>query len=116
MFSLTSKAQTLEKFTYLGEIYGANELYIGVNLTYSMVRNKVVPFAENHELNGISGDFSLRKVNFQKGKVNWNWQNKMYGDLILLLNKALTKTTANDLNRKEGTSMTSGIIGWLDFT
>ncbi len=116
LFAPTSKAQTLEKFTYLGEIYGANELYIGVNPTYSMVRNKAVPFAKNHELNGISGDFSLRKVNFQQGKVSWNWQNKMYGDLLLLLNKALTKTSANDLNRKEGTSMTSGVIGWLDFT
>lgn len=111
-----TSAQTLGKFKYLGEIYGENELYIGLNPTFSLVRNNAAPFPERHSQAGFSGDISMRKVNFEKGSLSWNWQNKMFADVILLLDKALTKIDPSILNRSEQTGLTCGPIGWLDWT
>ncbi len=115
-WSYNGSGQSLSEFTYLNELYGDRELYIGINPTFSFVSNKKAPYPENHSLAGFSGDVSLRKVNFSRGKLSWNWQHKMFADIFLLLGKALTETNANILYRAEETGITCGVIGWLDFT
>lgn len=110
-----SLAQRLDKFEYLGEIYGANETYIGLNPTYTFMSNKVAPFPERHQLNAFTGDFSFRNVNFERGKMSWNWQHKMLIDVFLTIGKALTKDVSA-IDRKENTALTCGVIGWVDFT
>lgn len=111
-----SLSQTLADFSYLNDTYGDDELYIGINPTYSFVTNKAAPNPANHALNGFSGDLSMRKVNFDQGKVSWNWQHKLLPDLFLLVGKAFKENDASVLNREENTALTCGIIGWLDFT
>ncbi|MFK8039287.1 MAG: hypothetical protein AB8B74_13420 [Crocinitomicaceae bacterium] len=116
IFTCTSFSQKLSDFKYLNETYGNNELYIGVNPTFSFMNNKAAPFPERHSLKGFSAELSMRKVNFDKGTLSWNWQHKMLGDVLLLVNNALTKTNASVLLREEETSLTCGIIGWIDMT
>lgn len=113
--SFLSYGQRLDEFEYLGETYGANETYVGLNPTYTFVRNKVAPFPGRHKLNAFSGDFSFRKVNFEQGKASWNWQHKMVVDVFLIIGKALTEDISA-IDRKENTALTCGIIGWLDMT
>lgn len=108
-------SQRLDEFTYLGEVYGANELYIGLNPTYTFMSNKLAPFPERHSLRSFSGDFSMRKVNFEQGKVSWNWQHKMIVDVFLTVGKALTRDLSA-IDRKENTALTCGVIGWVDMT
>lgn len=107
-------AQTLDKFEYLGEIYGNNEQYFGLYPTLSFVNNKVAPNPQNHKLKGWTGELSYRKVDFAKYKWRISWQQKMFVDVILILNKALQKGDPNAIDRKENTSLTTGIIGWVD--
>lgn len=108
-------SQSLNDFTYLNEKYGADELYIGLNPTYTFVSNNAAPYPERHQLRGFSGDISMRKVNFQRGKINWNWQHKMFVDVFLLIGEALTGDP-NAIYRNESTGLTCGVTGWLDFT
>ncbi len=106
--------QKLTDFEYLGEKYGSGELYLGLNPTYTFVRNNDAPFPNKHNISAFSVDLSFRKVNFERGSLSWNWQNKLLGDLILLIDKAFIDP--NVLFRDEQTGFSSGPIGWLDWT
>ena len=106
--------QNLKNFEYLGEKYGDKEMYLGLNPTFTLVRNNDAPFPERHAQAAFSADLSFRKVNFKKGSLSWNWQNKLLGDVILLIDRAFTDP--NVLFRDEQTSFSSGPIGWLDWT
>lgn len=116
MLAAIASAQSLSEFTYLGDRYGNDELYIGLNPTYSFLSNKAAPNPDIHSISGFSGDLSLRRVNFDQGSLSWNWQHKMILDVFLLVGKAVKQLDASELNRAQNTSITCGIIGWLDFT
>lgn len=108
-------SQNLHEFEYLGDPYGANELYLGLYPTFSMVSNSAAPNPSNHKLNGWSGEISLRKVNFDQGKLRWSWQQKMFVDVVLLLNEALIQDESA-INRKVGTGLSCGPLGWIDLS
>ncbi|MGB3948090.1 MAG: hypothetical protein WBM13_08895 [Bacteroidia bacterium] len=108
-------AQTLDKFEYLGEIYGNNEQYVGLYPTLSFVSNKVAPNPQNHSLKDWTGEIHYRKVNFAKHKWRFTWQQKMLVDVFLLLDRALQKGDPNAIDRKENTAFSNGVIGWMDY-
>jgi hypothetical protein len=116
LFCLKLQSQTLDKFEYLGDLYANDEYYVGLYPTYTFISNKAAPNPQNHDLKGWTGELNIRKVNFSKGKLRWSMQQKMFPDVLLILNKSLQKGDPNAIYRKENTSITNGIIGWLDFT
>lgn len=107
-------SQTLDKFEYLGEIYGNNESYFGIYPTFTSVNNPKAPFPERHNLKGWTGELSYRKVNFEKGKYRCAWQHKMIVDVLLILDQALQKGNDKAIYRKENTALTNGLLGWFD--
>ena len=113
--SLCARAQSLDKFEYLGELYANNESYLGLYPTYTFVRNKVAPNPQNQSIQGWTGEIHFRKVNFNQFKGRFTLQQKMFVDVFLILDKALQKGDPNAILRKEHTSLTTGIIGWLDY-
>lgn len=106
--------QTVAEFDYLNDPYGDNETYLGLALSRTLVTNTDAPNPDAHRLNEFTADINMRKVDFDKGAIRWNFQNKLVGDLFVLTKNVFKN--ANNIYRSESTTFSTGLLGWFDAT
>jgi hypothetical protein len=102
-------AQSLEDFKYLGDP-AFPSMYLSVSGSFAHVTNNEAPRPEIHNIKGWTGKLDLQKTNLNIGEVNYKFQHKLLGDMILLAKKVFDNS--RNIYRNYSSSLTTGILGW----
>lgn len=105
--------QSLQDFTWLGDDY-YGEIYLGVGFKHTRTANPGAPREEKHRQSGNTGDFHLRVVNDGAGEVRYTFQNKLFSDLVFILDNMVNEDGSR-YYRQEASGLTGGPIGWHSF-
>jgi hypothetical protein len=87
----------------------------GFNPMISTLSNPVAPFPERHKQSALSFDFTFRKINTDKGKARFNYNNKALGDAINLLLQTFSAEDGENVTGAQEESYISNLIGYMDW-
>ncbi len=109
--AFTASAQGIQDFLYLKDPV-QQETFLSVGLNRMRVSNPAAPSPENHNLAAFNLYLDLRHYRLEKGQMSLHYANPLVTDLILLLSETIDNP--NSILRAEGSSLSSGPIGWLN--
>ena len=106
------KAQDIASFSYWGDPVDG-ETFIGIGGSSTHLSNPVAPNSSAHRIGGLSFFLDMETPRYGKGEVSMQYTNKLIGDLLVFLDRAIVNP--NVIFRSEGSSLSTGILGWVDW-
>jgi hypothetical protein len=113
LVAYTGKSQKLEDFVYLKDKAGGNS-YVGVSVDHAFLLNANMPDTSVWRASGYLLDVNLKKYNFEKWGVNYQWDYKLLFDLVFLTKQMVDRKSNG--GRTYGSTVSGGIAGWHQWT
>lgn len=110
----TMTGQSLTDFKYYDYPF-ENEVYIDAALSFSNAFNPAAPNPSFHNKTGWTGAIGVRKYTFEPFQWRVYYHNKLVGDVFTIFNESV-KNDPNIIYRSIESGLTTGILGWFNFT
>jgi hypothetical protein len=103
-------AQDIDDFHWFGDDY-EDQLFLSLGVNRIGISNNEAPNAEHHKQSGTTFKLDLKKVNFEKGRASYYYENKLLGDMVLYASDFFSGKET--VYQKEESGLTSGFLGWV---
>lgn len=111
MAPLLANSQTVDDFNQRGNSFDG-ESFLGLALMQSHISNKDAPNPSAHRKTANSFYLDIYDARVGLGERSTRYRNMLLTDMITLLGEVIAKP--NSIFRREGSGLTSGLVGWID--